>query len=83
MSGEFTYGCWNKFYKRELIERAKVKFAEHVAYEEPLFVYPLYFYGTKTVLRNLHRYNNRMILWVVPLETKKAAPQSRLPFHVF
>lgn len=44
MSGEFTYGCWNKFYKRELIERAKVKFAEHVAYEEPLFVYPLYFY---------------------------------------
>ena len=50
ISEKITYGCWNKLYRRELIERAKVKYAEHVIYEEPLFVYPLLFYGTKFVL---------------------------------
>jgi glycosyltransferase involved in cell wall biosynthesis len=46
ISEKLTYGCWNKIYKRELVERAGVHYAEHVMYEEPLFVYPLLFYGT-------------------------------------
>lgn len=45
MAEKISYGCWNKLYKRELVERAKVQYAEHVIYEEPLFVYPLLFYG--------------------------------------
>lgn len=45
MTEKITYGCWNKLYKRELVECAKVQYAEHVIYEEPLFVYPLLFYG--------------------------------------
>ena len=36
-------GC-KKVFKRELIERTGVRFAERVAYEEPLFTYPLKFY---------------------------------------
>ena len=44
---KITYGCWNKLYRRELIARAGVKYAEHVIYEEPLFVYPLLFFGKR------------------------------------
>lgn len=45
LSEKITYGCWNKLYRRELVQQAGVKYAEHVIYEEPLFVYPLLFYG--------------------------------------
>lgn len=41
LSEKITYGCWNKLYRRELVEKAGVQYAEHVVYEEPLFVYPL------------------------------------------
>lgn len=44
---KITYECWNKLYRRELIARAGVKYAEHVIYEEPLFVYPLLFFGKR------------------------------------
>ena len=44
---KITYGCWNKLYRRELIARAGVKYAEQVIYEEPLFVYPLLFFGKR------------------------------------
>jgi len=47
---KITYGCWNKLYRRKLVEKARVKFAEHVMYEEPLFVYPLLFYANKFVI---------------------------------
>lgn len=47
---KITYGCWNKLYRRQLVEEAGVKFAEHVMYEEPLFVYPLLFYAKKFVV---------------------------------
>lgn len=47
ISEKITYGCWNKIYRRELIGKAGVQFAEHVIYEEPLFVYPLLFYGSR------------------------------------
>ena len=50
MAEKLTYGCWNKLYRRELIQQAGVKYAEHVIYEEPLFVYPLLFYGTTFAL---------------------------------
>ena len=38
------YGCTNKFYRLDLIRTADAKFAEHVVYEEPLFVYPCFLY---------------------------------------
>ncbi len=41
LSETLTYGCWNKLYRREVVEKAGVQYAEHVVYEEPLFVYPL------------------------------------------
>lgn len=47
VSEKITYGCWNKLYRRSLVERAGVRYAEHVIYEEPLFVYPLLFYGSR------------------------------------
>jgi glycosyltransferase involved in cell wall biosynthesis len=47
LSEKITYGCWNKLYKRSLIMEAGVGFAEHVIYEEPLFVYPLLYYGNR------------------------------------
>ncbi len=47
LSETITYGCWNKIYKRALIQTAGVRFAEHVVYEEPLFVYPLLYYGNR------------------------------------
>lgn len=50
MAEKLTYGCWNKIYRREMLIKAGVQYAEHVIYEEPLFVYPLLFYGTKFVM---------------------------------
>lgn len=47
MSEKITYGCWNKLYRRSLVEASGVRYAEHVIYEEPLFVYPLLFYGNR------------------------------------
>lgn len=44
MSSGLSCGAIHKLYKRELLEKANVKFAEHTAYEEPLFVYPLFFH---------------------------------------
>lgn len=49
ISEKLTYGCWNKLYKTELVKAAGVRFAEHVIYEEPLFVYPLLFWAKKIV----------------------------------
>ncbi len=47
ISEKITYGCWNKLYRSSLVRRAGVKYAEGVVYEEPLFVYPLLFYGRR------------------------------------
>ena len=47
---KMSCGCWNKLYKRSLVEMAQARFAEHVFYEEPLFVYPLFFYVKRAVL---------------------------------
>lgn len=45
-----TYGCWNKLYRSSLVRQAGVAYAERVVYEEPLFVYPLLFYGKRFVV---------------------------------
>lgn len=50
LSERITYGCWNKLYRRAMIEEAGVLYAEHVIYEEPLFVYPLLFWGRRYTL---------------------------------
>ena len=34
LSEKITYRCWNKLYRRELIDNTKVQYAEHVIYEE-------------------------------------------------
>lgn len=47
VSEKISYGCWNKLYSRNLVECSGAKYAEHVIYEEPLFVYPLLFCGNK------------------------------------
>ena len=59
---KFTYGCWNKLYKRSMVINANTAFAENVIYEEPLFVYPLLFYANKLVKMSdklyIYRQNN-------------------------
>ncbi|MCR5674238.1 MAG: glycosyltransferase [Lachnospiraceae bacterium] len=45
-----TYGCTNKFYRTKLVKDAGVRFAEHMVYEEPLFVYPLFLYANRVYL---------------------------------
>lgn len=52
MAEKVTYGCWNKLYRHALLKEANVAYAEHVIYEEPLFVYPLLFYAQKIVITN-------------------------------
>lgn len=52
MAEKVTYGCWNKLYRHALLKEANVTYAEHVIYEEPLFVYPLLFYAKKIVITN-------------------------------
>lgn len=53
--------CTTKFYKRELLINAGVRYAEGVAYEEPLFTYPLkYAVGKVAVIDTplyYYRYN--------------------------
>lgn len=56
VSEKLTYGCWNKIYRRTMVHHAGVKFAEHVIYEEPLFVYPLLFYGKTFSIMNDNLY---------------------------
>lgn len=50
LSRKITFGCWNKIYRADLVRRAAVKYAEHVVYEESLFVYPLIFFADCFVL---------------------------------
>lgn len=42
-----TYGCWNKLYRTALVKKVDSKYAEHCVYEEPPFVYPLFFFAKK------------------------------------
>lgn len=62
LSEKITYGCWNKLYRRTMVLETGVVFAEHVIYEEPLFVYPLLFVGKTFVIMSdkfyYYRQNN-------------------------
>lgn len=55
-SNIFNESHSQKFYKRDLIERSKVKFAEGVSYEEPMFTYPLKFYVNRVAVTDLPLY---------------------------
>lgn len=50
MDEVMDYGCWNKLYKRQLVNQVQSHFAEHLIYEEPLFVYPLLYYAQTFVI---------------------------------
>ena len=45
LSKKITFGCWNKIYRTELVKKVGAKYAEHLIYEEVLFVYPLLLYA--------------------------------------
>lgn len=47
MAEAMTMGCWNKIYRRKMVEESQATFAEHRIYEEPKFVYPQMFYARK------------------------------------
>ena len=51
--------CTTKLYRRSLLDRAKVKYAEKVAYEEPLFTYPLKFYVNRAAVTEAQLYYYR------------------------
>ncbi len=51
--------CWSKLYRKSLIDKANVKYAEGVAYEEPLFTYPLKFYVNKVAVTDAKLYYYR------------------------
>lgn len=59
MAEKITYGCWNKIYRKSLVEQVGSKYAEHVIYEEPLFTYPLLFYANRFSIMNDHFYRYR------------------------
>ena len=52
-----TCGCLNKFYKMSMVRESQAKYAEHVVYEEPLFVYPQFFYANRIYLTEEMLYN--------------------------
>ena len=45
-----TTGCWNKFYRRTMIEESQAQYAEHRIYQEPAFVYPQLFFAKRVYL---------------------------------
>ncbi|MCR5249122.1 MAG: glycosyltransferase [Lachnospiraceae bacterium] len=55
-TGLVTYGCTNKFYRLEMIRKCGARFAEHVIYEEPLFVYPCFLNAKRVMLLNRELY---------------------------
>lgn len=58
-SSVLNESCWRKFYKKALIDKAGVRFAEKVSYEEPMFTYPLKFFVDKIVVVEIPFYNYR------------------------
>ena len=49
--GRVSYGCCGKFYRMALIRKTGSAFAEHhLLYEEPPFVYPLFFHAGRILM---------------------------------
>lgn len=59
MAEKITYGCWNKLYRRMMVIDMGVQYAEHLIYEEPLFVYPLLFRANSIVIMDQPYYYYR------------------------
>lgn len=55
-----TMGCWNKIYRRRMIQESQAQFAEHRIYEEPVFVYPQMFYVKRVCCMREAFYRIRM-----------------------
>ena len=55
--------CTTKLYRKSLIDCANVRYAEGVAYEEPMFTYPMKFYVNKVAVTETklyyYRYNEK------------------------
>lgn len=55
--------CTTKLYRKSLIDCANVRYAERVAYEEPMFTYPMKFYVNKAAVTETkfyyYRYNEK------------------------
>lgn len=56
ISGKSPLGCCFKFYKGDFIRKYQFRFAEHVAFEEPPFIYPMRFFEKKHYFLNEHLY---------------------------
>ncbi|MCD7826212.1 MAG: glycosyltransferase [Clostridiaceae bacterium] len=60
-SGILNESCTTKFYRRELLVRSGVRYAEGLSYEEPLFTYPLKFFVNRVCVTEaclyFYRYN--------------------------
>ncbi len=52
-----TYGCWDKLYRTDFYKTVGSLFPEHMIYEEPLFVYPLFLYAKKVEILPVYLYN--------------------------
>ena len=52
-----TYGCWDKLYRTNFYRSVGSVFPEHVVYEEPLFVYPLFLYAKRIEILSEYLYN--------------------------
>lgn len=77
-SHQLTCTHSSKFYRKSFIEEVGVSFAEHRAYEEPLFVYPLFFFARNILVLDKQYYNIR----VHENSTMASEASSRLIDHV-
>lgn len=60
MAQIMTTGCWNKLYRRDMVEESHVQYPEHRIYEEPAFVYPQMFFAKKVCCMKEAFYRIRM-----------------------
>jgi glycosyltransferase involved in cell wall biosynthesis len=63
--------CRTKLYRKDLLDRAQVRFAEKLCYEEPLFTYPLKFYADRVGVVELPLYFYRLNEKGTTVETMK------------
>ena len=73
----YSCGHSSKFYSVALLRRSGVHFAEHLIYEEPLFVYPQYFYANRILFLKEAPYRARLH----PKSTMASLSASRIMDH--
>ncbi len=59
VSGHVVCSHHNIFYRRELLKKTNSRFPEHMVYEEPLFVYPMFFTAEKVMIVTKQLYHMR------------------------